>query len=86
MIPVARRALGENDETTLRMRSLYAATLCNDPGATLDDIREAVTILEETERAARRVLGSAHPNVVLVEKSLLNARAVLQAAIREEEK
>ena len=32
-----------------------------DDGATLDDLREAVTTLEETERTARRVLGGAHP-------------------------
>ena len=30
-------------------------------GATLDDLREAVTTLEDTERIARRVLGGAHP-------------------------
>ena len=32
-----------------------------DAGATLDDLREAVTTLEEAEPIARRVLGSAHP-------------------------
>ena len=61
-IPVARRVLGESHETTLRMRRLtYALALYNDPGATLDDLREAVTTLEETERIARRVLGATHP-------------------------
>ena len=29
--------------------------------ATLDDLREAVTTLEDTERIARRVFGGAHP-------------------------
>ena len=48
-------------------------------GATLDDIHEAVATLEETEQTGRRVLGSAHPNVVLVEKPLRNARAALRA-------
>ena len=43
------------------MRLIDAETLCNDPGATLDDLREAVTKLEETEPIARRVLGSGHP-------------------------
>ena len=38
--PVARRALGENDDLTLRMRWNYARTLYKDPGATLDDLRE----------------------------------------------
>ena len=32
-----------------------------DDDATLDDLREAVTSLEEIEPIARRVLGSAHP-------------------------
>ena len=37
------------------------AELYEDDGATLDDLREAVTTLEDTERTARRVLGGAHP-------------------------
>ena len=45
-------------------RSSYAEALYKDTGATLDDLREAVTTLEKTERTARRVLGGAHPLVV----------------------
>ena len=56
-MPVARRVFGENNELTLRMRMVYATTLFNDDDATLDDLREAVTTLEEIERIARRVLG-----------------------------
>ena len=59
--PVARRVLGESHETTLRMRWNYADALCRADGATLDDICEGVTTLEEIEPTARRVLGSAHP-------------------------
>ena len=54
-------------------------TLCADPGATLDDLREAVTTLEHTERIARRVFGGAHPLVLDIEDNLRNARAVLRA-------
>ena len=44
------------------MRWVYAdALLGGRPRATLDDLREAVRTLEETERTARRVLGGAHP-------------------------
>ena len=43
------------------MRNSYAEALYKDTGATLDDLREAVTTLEETTRIARRVLGGAHP-------------------------
>ena len=50
-----------------------------DPGATLDDVREAVTTLEEIDRAARRVLGGAHPTTTLIEDALQDARAALRA-------
>ena len=81
-IPVARRVLGEGHETTLKTRLLYAQVLCMDTSATLDDVREAVTMLEELERTARRVLGGAHPNVVEIEDALRAVRAGL--ALRRE--
>ena len=56
------------------MRLIDAETLCNDPGATLDDLREAVTKLEETEPIARRVLGSGHPIAKEASGSLERAR------------
>ena len=61
------------------MRWLYAAALYEDAGATLDDLRDAVTTLEDTERTARRVLGRAHPNTAAIGDSLRNARAALRA-------
>ena len=76
-MPVARRFLGEGHQITLRMRAIYAEALCKDPGATLDDVREAVETLEEIERTARRVFGNAHPFTVGLEKSLPSARALL---------
>ena len=51
--------------------------LYNDPGATLDDLREAVTTLEDLARIARRVLGSDHPTVSTMEGDLEGARAAL---------
>ncbi len=56
--------------------------LCGDPNATLDDLREAVTTLVETERIARRVFGGAHPLTTGIEGDLRDARAALHA--REE--
>ena len=50
-----------------------------DTGATLDDLREAETTLEETERTALRVFGSAHPLTTKIELALQQARAVLSA-------
>ena len=50
-----------------------------DPAATLDDLREAVTTLEDTVRIARRVLGGAHPITSSIEAALRQSRAVLRA-------
>ena len=61
------------------MRANYALALYKDPAATLDDLRKAVTMLEETERTARRVLGGQHPTTVGIEQDLRNARAGLHA-------
>ena len=63
-----------------RMRWIYAEALYKDPSATLDDLREAVTMLEETTRIARRVMGGAHPVATGIESSLRNARSVLAAS------
>jgi len=78
-MPVARRVLGESNETTLRMGWVYAAALYNDTGATLDDLREAVATLAETDRIARRVLSSAHPVARAIEYNLGFARETLRA-------
>ena len=78
-IPVARRVLGDSHISTLRMRWTYAQSLYKDPGATLDDLREAVTTLEDTEPRARRVLGGTHPTTAAIEGALQLARAALRA-------
>ena len=78
-MPVARRVFGEGREVTLKMRWCYARVLYGDPGATLDDLREAVTTLEDAERISRRVFGGAHPTTVGIEDQLQDARAALRA-------
>ena len=78
-IPVARRVLGVNDELTLRMRANYGGALSEDPGATFDDLREAVTTLEDAGRTTRRVFGGAHPLTKATENGLRDARAALRA-------
>jgi len=79
MTPVARRVLGECDRITLLMRWNYARALYDDPDATLDDLCEAVTTLEDAGRIARRVLGGAHPLTKGIENELRAARAALRA-------
>ena len=72
MMPVARRVLGDTHDHTLRMREIYARALYYDPDATLDDLREAVATLEDTERIA-------HPITKGIENELRDARAALRA-------
>ena len=79
MMAVARRVVGENHELTLRMKWNYAEALYSDDDATLGDLHEAVTTLEETERTARRVLGGAHPLTKGIERALRESRAALSA-------
>ena len=78
-MPIARRVLGDNDRLTLKLRCNYAVVLYKADGATLDDLREAVTTLEDSDRIARRVFGGAHPFSVSSEHYLRNARAALRA-------
>ena len=78
-IPVTRRVRGENHDLTLRMRMMYSVALYDDPAATLDDLREAVTTLEDTGRIAQRVLGGAHPLTENIELDLRDAREALRA-------
>ena len=79
MIPVAQRVFGESDRLVLGMRQNFALTLYQAPAATLDDLREAVTTLEDAERIARQVLGGAHPLTTSIEREMRNARAFLDA-------
>ena len=58
----------------MRLRLSY-----EDDSATLDDIREAVTTLEDTTRIARRVFGSSNPLTIEIEGDLKKSRAALRA-------
>jgi tetratricopeptide (TPR) repeat protein len=82
--PVARRVLGASHILTLRMGWIYAESLYGpyafgDTGATLADLREAATMLEEVATTARRVLGGGHPTTAAIENDLQNLRAALAA-------
>ena len=79
MMPVARRILGESDRITLTMRKIFAEALYLIPDATLDDLREAVTTLEDAGRIAQRVLGGANPITVGIGNCLRDARAASSA-------
>ena len=62
------------------MQWAYARALYEDPAATLDDLREAVETVEETERIARRVLGGSHPLTVDIGRNLQIAQELLRHA------
>jgi len=84
-ISVARRVFGESHGATLKMKSNHARALYMATGATLDDLREAVNTLEETERIARRVLGGAHPVTRMIAPTLRDdARAALRARVESD--
>ena len=78
-IPVARRVLGKSHELTLRMRLCYAGALYKKAGATLDDLNEAVTTLEDAARIARRVFGLANPLTMGIEHELQKSRTARDA-------
>ena len=78
-ISVVRRVLGENSDILLKMKHKYAQTLYEDPEASLDDLREAVTTLEELEPIVRRVLGGAHPLTMILEGDVRLMRLTLRA-------
>ena len=79
VMPVARRVLGESNEITLRLRWSYAQSLYEDPGATVDDLKEAVTTLEDAGYIALHVFGEAHPLAVAFATVWHRARDALAA-------
>ena len=81
-MPVARRVLGESNDLTLRLNWTYGRALCCDDDATLDDIREAVTTLEDARRIARRVFGGTHPLTMGIESTLRNSQKFSQTLLR----
>ena len=78
-VPLARRVLGDSNQVTLTLRWNYSVALCRNGDGTEDDLREAVMMLEETERTARRVFGAAHPTVIEMEQAKIYLRAALAA-------
>ena len=79
VMPVARRVLGESNEITLRLRWSYAQSLYEDPGATVDDLKEAMTTLEDAGYIALHVFGDIHPLAVAFAKVWHRARDTLAA-------
>ena len=76
------RALGPEDDTYLGLRALQAQAVTDDAAASLDDVAEAVTILEDISNISRRVMGPTHPlsklrahNLAIAQRKLARRRA-----------
>ena len=76
-MPVARRTLGAEHDLTLNFRDIYGRCLCRDPGASRDDVAEAIEIMEDVQRRVRRVFGPGHPNWEALPHELRAAREKL---------
>ena len=57
---------------------IYAQSLFHDNGAAVDDLREAVAMIEDSAQIARRVFGGSHPLTIWVEGVLVHARMALR--------
>ena len=76
-IPISRRVNGEEHPNTFALKCFYAQSIYRDNRATLDDLREAVTTLEEIDGTARRGLDGSHPIAVRIDECLRQSRATL---------
>ena len=76
-IPNARRTLGAEHDLTLNLRKFYGQFLYEDPSASRADVVEAIEIIEDVQRRARRVFGPGHPNWESLPRDLMAAREKL---------
>jgi hypothetical protein len=64
LITIFQRTYGADNPWTFQARGVYADALIRSNDTTPDDLREAVNILEDSTRRARRVLGTSHPEYI----------------------
>ena len=79
-----RRCLVLSRELWIEIFGNHGPEQYQDDGATLDDVRAAVTTIEDTAGTARRVFGDTHPFTRWVEDEVRAARAALDAREAEE--
>ena len=80
--------LGDHHITN-RIKEAYAYGIYRDPAASLDDVREGVTILEDVDRSYRQILGKEHPvsahtraSLIYVKGRLAHARVIAEIKLR----
>ncbi len=79
-VPVAIQVLGKEHHVTTRLRWFYCQAIYKDADATLGEVREAVTMLEDVAITSRRVFGAEHPTARGCQYALDEAR--LLASVR----
>jgi len=77
-LPKARRELGAEHDTVIRLRALYARLLgIDDDEASRDNLVEAVANLEELDALTQRVYGTGHPVTARNQRDLEKTRSKL---------
>ena len=79
-IRACRRSFGADHVYTFRAHSLFVRILYIEQ-ASMEDLREAVSIMEDVCRRGRRVLGDSHPEYQELQFTLATARRVLARAV-----
>ena len=79
LLPVARRSLGSDHDSTLNLNMSLAGALAEGP-AHIRDLLEAETIMSDVVQRRRRVFGPAHPETIIAQKNLSRIRANLARA------
>ena len=80
ILDLAMRIFGAEHDVTLTLRTLQGRALSEDENASLDNLRQAVDILEDVGPILSRVLGPRHPDTLSNEEALGEAREKLARA------
>ena len=72
--------LRDGKASLLQIRTLHARTLFEDENASLDNLRQAVELLEDIDSISSRVFGARHPDTAANRSMLSSAREKLAQA------
>ena len=75
-IPIARRVLGPNAQTTLTLCTLKAQALCSGEVSVANAV-DAIAICEDTSQRAQQILGATHPTTKAFQEDLRLSRECL---------
>ena len=81
VLPTARRVLPPENDVIVSGDSILARAIYQADDASVEDLREAVALLEAVCTTSRRVYGAEHPQVAICESRLDAAQAKLAAAV-----